>query len=390
MPTQEYYSYYTYYQILNKSLIRNKAFHFLFCIVETIITLLKILDIYQTNYNKYPNNSIKYLKISSLFSKYPTFIKLLPLIIYLIIGYSISIFYIFSSIRKKDNKIDVIIINIFEFFIIRALFVFYCEFLFSLSSIYFLIFLILTIPFLTFIFIDMTFFHLTGFMLQIIVFPFDDFSSLCDRQKLFIKILISISSVTSSEYICKFMFLLQFMLYIIFLIYDSYIVFYKSYYLMNNEFITKAKYSNLLSIVIVQILMLFMNPDEIFKKSFIIIFTLIIILTNILNFLFYNPYNYIIIDIPENRENLFYYFFLIDRNKNVTYFLEEKIKEHIYKCDCCSLCSKYKELINGTNIIEFEKDKEEKNYEKDLFNILYDGKDKSMILFNHIINNIKR
>ena len=85
---------------------------------------------------------------------------------------------------------------------------------------------------------------------------------------------------------------------------------------------------------------------SIFDISFILIIILIFIFVLIFILLFYNPYKYIIIDSPDNRENAFYYFFLIDRNKHVFFFLEEKIKEHIAKCDSCTLCTKYQELIN--------------------------------------------
>ena len=389
MNSGEYMSYYCYYQILNKTIIRNKTFHFLFNLLDTFILLIKILDIFQTNYNTNLEKAIKYIKPALFFSNFPTLIRLLPLIVYLFLGYLISIYYLFSNVRKKVHQIDVIAMNIFEFFIIRLFFIFYNEFLFSLDSLYFLLFLILSLPFVIFIFLDMAFFHLTDFMLQMIVFPFDDFTSLCDRQIVIIKILVSISSVTMSYYICKLMFFLQFILYIYFSIYNTYIIFYKSYYLMNNEFITKTKYSNIIGIVITQIFMLFMEPEEVFKMSFIIIFFFIIIFPNLFVFLFYNPYNYIIIDKPDNRENLFYYFFLIDRNKNVTFFLEEKIKEHIYKCDYCPLCDKYKKLMEVNKVIEFENERID-NDENDMFNILYNGKDKSMIISNHIIHNIKK
>ena len=381
-------TFYSYYQILNKTIIRNKAFHFLLNLLDTTLILLKILEVYHSNYNVRENSTIKFINLISYFSNYSIIFKLIPLTIYLIIGYVIFIIYSLSSATKKCNKFDMIIVNFFEFLLIRLLFSFFCDFLFSLSSLYFLLFLVLTIPFFAFIFIDMTFFHLTGFMLKMIVFPFDDFTSLCDRQKIFIKIFISISFVSKKIFICKLMFLLQFLFHIFYLLYDTYIVFYKSYYLMNNELISKTKYSHLISIIVIQIFMLIMKPQEIFKKSFIIIIAFIIIFTSIFTFLFYNPYNYIIIDTPENRENAFYYFFLVDRNKNVTYFLEEKIKEHITKCDCCKLCYEYKKL-KSNNVIEFIKDNDINNND-DLFSILYDGKDKSIHLFNHITKNIKK
>ena len=384
---------YGYFQILSKKIIKNKGFHFILSLLDTLIIILIILDIYQSNYNSNPNNSIKYLKITSFFSNKLEFCKLLILIIYLIFGYTISIFYTLSNVSRRDNKFDIILINFFEFFLVRLLFTFFCEFLFSLNSLYFIFFFLLTIPFFTFILIDINYFHLTGFMFQMIDMSYDDFTSLCDLQKIIIKIFISISRATTSINICKFMFFSQFILFIFFLLYDTYIIFNKSYYLMNNEFITKTKYANLLSLVIIQILMFLMNPEEIFEKLFLNIFSCIIIFVYFFIFLFYNPYNHIIIHTPENIENVYYYFFVLDTNKNNAFFLEEKIKDHIFKCNCCSLCSEYQILMNddinndndNKNIIEFEKNKE-----IDMFNILYTGKDKSMILFNYMINSIKK
>ena len=155
---------------------------------------------------------------------------------------------------------------------------------------------------------------------------------------------------------------------------------------MNNEFLARIRYSNLLSLVVIELFMIFTKPEEIFEKYFIIIFICVFIFITIFIFLFYNPYDYIIIDVANNKENIYYYFFLLDRNKNISFFLDEKTKIHILKCNCCSLCHKYQELINDNSIIEF---KDEKETIKDLFNILYDGNDKSMILFNYIINNVK-
>ena len=45
--------------------------------------------------------------------------------------------------------------------------------------------------------------------MQAIVFPFDDFTSLCEKQKIIIKIFVSISGVLHSTNICKLMFIIQ-------------------------------------------------------------------------------------------------------------------------------------------------------------------------------------
>jgi hypothetical protein len=156
---------------------------------------------------------------------------------------------------------------------------------------------------------------------------------------------------------------------------------------MNNEFLAKIRYSNLLSLVILEIAMIFTKRQDVFERTFIIIVIGTICFITLFIFLFYSPYNYIIIDTSNNKENLYYYFFLIDRDKNISFFLEEKIQNHMLKCNCCSLCFKYQELLNDNTIIEF---KDEKEKIKDLFDILYNGNDKSMILFNIIINNVKK
>ena len=323
MSIKDEYKYYNYYQILNKTIIRAKSFHLLINLVDTFLILMKVLNIYQTNYNSISERSIKFVNLSLLFSKCITIIKLLPIIIYLFIVYLISILYLFN-IKKKVYKYDTIIINFFEFLLIRLLFIIFCEFIFNLSTFYFILFLILSIPFFIFIIIDMSIFHLNGFMLKIITFPFDDFTSLCDKEKYFIKLLISISSIVKSFYICKLLFIMQFLLLFFSIIYNTYILFYKSYYIMNNEFICKTQYSSLLCITIIQVFMFFMNPEEIFDISFILIIIFIAIFVLIFILLFYNPYKYIIIDSPNNRENAFYYFFLIDRNKNVIFLLKKK------------------------------------------------------------------
>ena len=397
--------FYNYFQILNQAIIRKNEFHFILSTIDTIIILLKILSIYNSSYNNQMRKAIKVIRPSLYLKEFSIIVKLLPVIIYLIIAYLIIFSSLSSDINKKINKFEMAIINIFELFIIRIFFIFFAEFLFGLPSLYLLLFLVLSIPFILFILIDMTFFHLGQFMLSSISFPFDGFTSICDREKIIIKIFVSIGAIVENVYVCKFVYFLQFILLIFFFGYDTYLVFYKSYYLMNNETYTKSRYSNLVSLVIIQILIFFMKPEEIFQKSFIAICIFIYIFITILILVSYDPYNYIIIDRSENKENLFFYFFLVDRNKNVSFYLTEKINDHITICNACSLCKKYQEFIEKNNMIELIDEKYNKseyknenenesdnNYDNDktYYGILYSGKDKSMILFNKLINNIKK
>ena len=397
----KYKYYYNYFQILNKSIIRKNGFHLFLSLIDSLIILIKIMNIYQSNYNMYLDKIYLELSPSLHFRKFSMILRILPVLIYLIISYLISIFSILYGNDQKLNKFEIIIINIFEFLFIRICFIFFCEFLFYLPTLYLILFFILSLPFLVFIFIDMTYFHLGQFMICSISFPFDAFTSICDREVIIIKILISISSISTNAYITKFMYFSQFILLISFCLYNTYLIFYKSYYLMNNESYDIIRYSNILCLVIIQILILFMKPDEIFQTSFITICLCLIIFITILIFMTYDPYNHIMIDVADNPENAYYYFFLKDRNKSLFYYIDNKINEHISICNCCSLCLNYQKYCEDYNIIEIEKDndndksinnginKEEEQKNENMFNILYNGKDKSMAFFNQLINDIK-
>ena len=395
--------FYNYFHLLNKSIIRKKEFHLIISIIDAVIILLKMLNIYVTDYNSNISQIYKGLSPSYYFIHSKTFIKLVPIIIYLIIVNIISIVFLLNN-NNKINRIEIIIINIFEILFMRLLFIFFCEFLFYLPTLFFLLFFILSIPYLVFVFINMTYFHLDKFMINEVSFPFDSFTSICDREKTIIKIFIAIGSISTNVYICKFIYFSQYILLLGFCYYNTYILFCQSYYLMNNGFYDKSRYSNLLSLLIIQTLLFFMKNEEIFQTSFITIFICVYIFLSILIFIAYDPYNHIIIKKSENPENLYYYFFLRDRNKNISFYLDDKIKEHISKCNCCSLCYNYQKLEEkfegNDNAIELLSENEYNNNEKDnnhiknknddhIFNLLYSGKDKSMILFNRLINNIK-
>ena len=383
--------FYNYFNILNKTIVRKLLIHVLISIIDTIIVLVKSLNIYYTDYNKNISKAYKKITPSLYFSDYNTVIKSLPIIIYLIIVYLILFFSIFFWNNNKTTKMKMIIINIFELFFIRIFFIFFCELIFYLSTLYFLIFFLLTLPYLIFILLDMAYFHLGYFMLKIVQFPFDAFTSICDREKLIIKILISIASISRNIYICKFVYFLQIILLIGFCVFNTYLLLRKSYFLMSNEFYDKIRYSNLLNLTIIQIFALLMKNEEIFNRSFITIIICLYLFITIFIFISYDPYNFIVIHSAENPNNLYYYFYLKDRNKNISYYLSNKIKEHIAICNCCTLCERYLKLSeNKNNAIELVNENEENECYDNVFNILYNGKDKLMILFNQLINNMKK
>ena len=391
-----YKYYYNYFQILNKSILKRKEFHLFVSTIDIAIILLKSLNIYHSNYNNNLSIIHKYMSPSILLRNFSVFARIIPIIIYLILVYLILIIYLLQDNNKKISRLDMIIINIFELIFIRISFIFFCEFLFDLPTLYFLIFSLLSLPFLLFILINIYYFHLGKFMIKSISFPYDEFTSLSDIEKTIIKILISISSISTDIYICKYTYFLQYILLVIFWVYNTYIAYYKSYYLMNNELYDKTRYSNVLNIVIIETLVFFMNPKEVYETSFIMILICIYIFITIIMLISYDPYNNIIIDVSQNNENIYYYFFLLDRNKNISFYLVNKIEKHVSKCGCCSLCLKYQKLSENNNVIEIVNDKihnndiQENVKDEDKFNILYSGNDKSLILMNQLINSIKK
>ena len=391
-----YKYYYNYFQILNKSILKRKEFHLFVSTIDIAIILLKSLNIYHSNYNNNLSIIHKYMSPSILLRNFSVFARIIPIIIYLILVYLILIIYLLQDNNKKISRLDMIIINIFELIFIRISFIFFCEFLFDLPTLYFLIFSLLSLPFLLFILINIYYFHLGKFMIKSISFPYDEFTSISDIEKTIIKILISISSISTDIYICKYTYFLQYILLVIFWVYNTYIAYYKSYYLMNNELYDKTRYSNVLNIVIIETLVFFMNPEEVYETSFIMILICIYIFITIIMLISYDPYNNIIIDVSQNNENIYYYFFLLDRNKNISFYLVNKIEKHVSECGCCSLCSKYQKLSENNNVIEIVNDKihnndiQENVKDEDKFNILYSGNDKSLILMNQLINSIKK
>ena len=139
--------YYNYFQILDKSIIKRNKFHFFLSNIDTAIILFKILNIYHSNYNNNLNNIHKYLIPSFFFRDYSILMRILPIIIYLIFIYLILIIYLPYDINnKKINRLDMIIINIFELFFIRISFIFYCEFIFCLFIFYIIFFIKYSFP----------------------------------------------------------------------------------------------------------------------------------------------------------------------------------------------------------------------------------------------------
>ena len=81
----------------------------------------------------------------------------------------------------------------------------------------------------------------------------------------------------------------------------------------------------------------------------IVCFANALILSSLLIWIVYNPYDYIRFDIDEKEENAFYYFFVLDIIKNKNVLLVMKIEEYKNKCGTFNLCRKYTKANQDKN-----------------------------------------
>ena len=102
--------FYIYFQKLNKSILRKKEFHSFLSMLDIVIIIIKIMNIYQSNYNAHLDKVYKELS--------PVYYICTNRFVNPIL----SIYYFINDYIKNDNIEDIdIIINIFNFLI----FIFY-------------------------------------------------------------------------------------------------------------------------------------------------------------------------------------------------------------------------------------------------------------------------
>ena len=365
------------YQILTK----NKIIHFFLFLFEICLIFLQLLEIYIDDFkildvNKHHFNPLTYLIIQVN--------KLSPIINFLIYTIIIVViiinFYIFNYLILNINLASKVMINLSELLFYRLLSLALFNYLFVLKDIYFMINIISTIIYVFILILNFYKNHLFLFFPSLINYPYDSFSMIIDLFLLLIKIFISSSRMTSNENISKLCFIISISIHFFLLIYLSYIMIYKSYYLMNNITLNITKYSVVLSISILIIVSLLIDKSLIFNVYSIISYCNIFIIFLLSTSYFYDPYKYIRFESDDNVENIFYYFFMIDRNKNQHFLIEKKIEEHVSKCNRCNLCKKY-------NKIKYKSSREKENV--DLYKIIYNCKEHSFNLMNKIIRRIK-
>ena len=144
---------------------------------------------------------------------------------------------------------SLIVMNIFEIFIFRFLFIIICHILFSIeNNTVLLIFFIISIPIIAIIIHSFLINHLYYFSPHFVIYPYDYFSSFNDIFHLIQKYIICISLQSSNINLNQFLFIIVFIMQMICFLFSAYILYFKSYYIMNNIFLNKVRFSSNLSI----------------------------------------------------------------------------------------------------------------------------------------------
>ena len=367
-----------YLSISNKSLIKNRIIHYINFCVELYFIFIAILDIYSKDFKVYQTANKKF---THLFF-YILIFNQLSMEIRFIIYFVIMIIAIFTNLilnfkRIKVNIIVKIFLNSTELIFYRLLSLFIFNYLYILEGVYLYINLILTIIYSFLLVFNFYESHLCFFFPSLVDYPYDKFSMIIDIHALVIKIFLSISAMSSNENISKFFFIISLIILLILLLYLSYLLLYKSYYIMNNCSLNKLRYSIILSVCVTILFVLIIDKKDLDNNYYQIIYVNIF-LSCVFICSFYDPYKFCKFDKDDNEENIFYYFFILDRNKNNFLLIEEKIQIHLSRCQRCSLCKKYNNI------------KMDKNDEIDLYYVISDGKNIVYNLINNLLREIKR
>ena len=365
------------------SLVKRQAIHFILIYVDVFLTMSHGLDIYINNYTINYNYLISpQILVSNSFKKISDLLKTvinILIILYVFISYNFL-----NKIRCKENIFIKIIINFNELILYRPFSLFILILFFS-SRYYYLIINVIFSFF--FMYIVIKYFlenHLYFFSLNIIKYPFDYFSLLFDFYHFIIKILLAFSHLTYKKTnIANLCFNIAIIFHLIQVFHILYIIIYKSYYIMNNTFLNKSRISLILSSFLMNIFIFLVGKKKVFNYYYVITYVNIVIFSFLAIHYFYDPYSFMQFT-PNNPDvNIFYYFFILNKNKNKYFLLEEKIDMHFIKCGRCPICRKYK-VIKHNMLFEEDTNYDNKN-KYDLFPVLYDGNNNIFNIMNNLI-----
>ena len=390
-------------------LTKLKTIHFLFILIEFLIIIFYELETYLKGFssdNISQNNTD--LNIISLLTndlkKLNSISKLIIIISFIVFFDSFYFLVVFKKFKIYHISIT-ILVDILELISFRTLSTLFFILFFLLGGGYFIIACILVIPHIYIIMNNFLYNHLYYFVPEFIDYPYDEFSSLYDFIIIINKILVAISGTTSNINLGKFCFSLLFIEKIFFSFYFIDKLKNHSYLFMKNSFLNRTRLCFFFTNTIIFILALLFEKNEIVTVLFLIISISVFLIFVAYMYFIYNPYIHIQIKRETPMENIFFYLFILSEKNDYDFVIENKIKEHYNLCGICNLCKKslhyFKRYKSKSNLENDEKErlineeKNDKNTEEnknkliDIFDIIYDNKNKYFELVKKLIINYK-
>ena len=366
-----------YFYHMNQYLIKSVFLHSFLYISDSFIIISQFLEIFNNKFN----NKNKNLEIKlSLPLKLLNILNINTALYFIIILFILifDIFYLFYDIIKcKSKTIYFVLINFYELLYFRFLLIFYVTIIFSSNHYYyFFISLLVVLIHLIISIYNFQYFHLYEFSPPFIKLPYDCLSSKIDIYNTFLKILISLS-LNSNGNVAKFFYFLSFIFNICTCLYLIILMKTKSYYLMNNIFLSKIRISMNLGISINLMMMFLHGTKNIISKSFILIMFYIFAIS-LIGIIIYDPFNFIYIKKNNNDSNGIFYLFACFSNIQNKIKYQQILNYHIKKCNICDMCIQ----LNKKSLLTTQK---EKIYINKLFDKIYNGNNKYLKFMNSIM-----
>ena len=371
-----------YLSLSYKVLINKNFVHYILFLFEIYLILMRIMEIFWNDFKLtiINDNINKYNPLTNLLCLINNLQSIIKFIIYLVVIIILNLnILLLNFFRFKVNIFTKVIINLSELFFFRVLCLFLFNYLFIFKGLFLIINGFFTITFVISLIFNFYLNNLFLFFPSLVNYPYDSFSMIIDLHLLIMKIFLSISGMIEDENISKFCFIASILILFILLFYLSYLMIYKSYYLMNNCHLNKIKFSIILGCCFMTILVITIDKADFTNIFYTISYCNIALICILFICYFYDPYQFSKFGRDDCIENVYYYFFILDRDKNNYFLLEEKIGEHISKCNRCNLCKKYNYLKTKS-----------KNGEIDLFNIISNNDNIIFNTMNKIIRAVRK
>ena len=371
-----------YFCNMNKYLIKSTFIQSLLFILESIITLTQFLEIYNNEYHRYNKKSeinkisiaLKVFKFIDINDEKIIFYSLISFILLFDI-----IYFLYDYIICQNKILSIILINFYEIFYFRLLFIFYITIIFRVKEFYFFISLLVVFFHLVITIYNFQLNHLYYFSPTFISLPYDNLSSLIDISNSISKVFISLS-LNNGFIISKYFYLLSFIVYSVSSGYFIVIMICKSYYIMNNLILSKIKLAFNFGTFITLIFMYCHGTKRILSISFLYVI-FYAFLMSLIGTIVYNPFNLIFIKKNHHDSNAIYYLFANFSDLQNKIKFQQAINSHRRQCNICELCISLKD----DKLLKNKDDNIENDYE--YFSVIYKGNNKYFKLLLFIMKN---